>query len=112
MGVLTLGGFVASFAQKSQAKRVAGVVSVAKDIEVRVPVFDERPEPEIVRDVVSALKSELPYRPEAVRRERKSASARTSSFHFIPNVAYGPGCRIGVGIIRPPNDGRIAVIRN
>jgi BON domain len=86
-GVVTLGGFVGSYAQKSQAKRVAGVVGVANDIEVRLPVVDERPDPEIVRDAVSALKSELPYRPEAVRRERKSASARTPSFHFIPNVA-------------------------
>jgi osmotically-inducible protein OsmY len=45
-GVLTLGGFVASFAQKSQSKRVAGVVGVANDIEVRLPVVDERPDPE------------------------------------------------------------------
>jgi hypothetical protein len=69
-GVVTLGGFVGRYAQKSQAKRVAGVVGVANDIEVRLPVVDERPDPEIVRDAVSALKSELPYRPEAVRRER------------------------------------------
>jgi hypothetical protein len=34
---------------------VAGVVGVANDIEVRLPVVDERPDPEIVRDAVSAL---------------------------------------------------------
>jgi hypothetical protein len=50
------------YAQKSQAKRVAGVVGVANDIEVRLPVVDERPDPEIVRGAVRALKSELPYR--------------------------------------------------
>ena len=64
-GVVTLTGFVRSYAQKTEAerdaKRVAGVVGVANDIEVRLPVLDERPDPDIVRDAVSALKAELPY---------------------------------------------------
>jgi osmotically-inducible protein OsmY len=42
-------------------KRVAGVGGVANDIEVRLPAIDQRPDPEIVRDAVSALKTELPY---------------------------------------------------
>src|SRR3981081_1687269 len=66
-GVLTLGGFVASFAQKSQAKRVAGVVGVANDIEVRLPVVDERPDPEIARDAANALKAELPFSSENIK---------------------------------------------
>jgi len=64
-GVVTLSGFVRSYTQKWQAerdaKRVAGVVGVANDIEVRLASFDQRPDPEIARDAVSALKNELPY---------------------------------------------------
>jgi len=64
-GVVTLGGFVRSYAQKWQAerdaKRVAGVVGVANDIEVRLPAIDQRPDPELAREAVAALKRELPY---------------------------------------------------
>jgi osmotically-inducible protein OsmY len=64
-GVVTLTGYVRSYAQKWQAerdaKRVAGVVAVANDIEVRLPAVDQRPDPEIARDAVSALKTQLPY---------------------------------------------------
>jgi osmotically-inducible protein OsmY len=64
-GVVTLTGFVSSYLQKYQAekaaKRVAGVVAVANDIEVRLPTDDQRPDPDIARDAVAALKSELPF---------------------------------------------------
>ena len=64
-GVVTLTGFVRSYAQKWQAerdaKRIAGVVAVANDIEVRLPAIDEKPDPEIARDAVAALKNHLPY---------------------------------------------------
>jgi osmotically-inducible protein OsmY len=43
------------------AKRVGGVIAVANDIEVRLPAIDQRPDPEIARDAVSALKFELPF---------------------------------------------------
>jgi osmotically-inducible protein OsmY len=70
-GVVALTGFVRSFPQRMQAerdaKRVAGVVGVANDIEVRLPVIDQRPDPDIVRDAVSALKSELPYSSENIK---------------------------------------------
>jgi osmotically-inducible protein OsmY len=70
-GVVTLTGFVRSYAQKTQAevdaKRVAGVSAVANDIQVRLPVIDARPDPEIARDAVSALKSELPYSSEKIK---------------------------------------------
>jgi osmotically-inducible protein OsmY len=63
-GVVTLTGFVKSFVDKYEAeaaaKRVAGVVGVANDIEVRLPSVDERPDPEIARDAVLALKTQLP----------------------------------------------------
>jgi osmotically-inducible protein OsmY len=70
-GVVTLTGFVRSFSQKYQAertvKRVAGVVGVANDIEVRLPSINERPDPEIARDAVAALKTELPYSSENMK---------------------------------------------
>jgi osmotically-inducible protein OsmY len=70
-GVVALTGFVRSYPQRMQAerdaKRVAGVAGVANDIEVRLPVIDQRPDPDIVRDAVSALKSELPYSSENIK---------------------------------------------
>ena len=51
-GVVTLTGFVRSYMQKWESekttKRVAGV---ADDIEVRLPIFNHRPDPEIARSV-------------------------------------------------------------
>src|SRR3984893_9597264 len=64
-GVVTLTGFVKSYFDRYEAetaaKRVAGVVGVANDIEVRIPNVDERPDPDIARDAVSALKTQLPF---------------------------------------------------
>jgi osmotically-inducible protein OsmY len=63
-GVVTLTGFVRSYTDKYEAeaaaKRVAGVAAVANDLEVRMPTVDERPDPEIARDAVAAIKSQLP----------------------------------------------------
>jgi osmotically-inducible protein OsmY len=70
-GVVTLTGFVKSFMDKYEAeaaaKRVAGVVAVANDIEVRIPIVDERPDPEIARDAVAAIKSQLPISSEKIK---------------------------------------------
>jgi osmotically-inducible protein OsmY len=70
-GVVTLTGFVRSYTQKWQAerdvKRVSGVVGVANDIEVRLPTSSQRPDPEIARDAVAALKHELPYSSETMK---------------------------------------------
>ncbi|HEY2037335.1 MAG TPA: BON domain-containing protein [Steroidobacteraceae bacterium] len=70
-GVVTLTGFVRSYAQKSQAerdaKRVAGVAGVANDLEVRLPAIDQRPDPEVARDAVNALKAELPFSSEKIK---------------------------------------------
>lgn len=70
-GVVALTGFVRSYGQRTQAerdaKRVAGVVGVANDIEVRLPVLDQRPDPDIARDAVAALKAELPYSSETIK---------------------------------------------
>ena len=63
-GVVTLAGFTPSYADRFEAekaaKRVAGVHAVANDIEVRLPAIDQRPDPDIARDAVAALKAELP----------------------------------------------------
>jgi osmotically-inducible protein OsmY len=70
-GVVTLTGFVRSYGQKLQAeadaKRISGVVGVANDIEVRLPAIDQRPDPDIARDAVAALKAQIPYSWEAIK---------------------------------------------
>ncbi len=70
-GVVTLAGFVKSFTDKYEAeaaaKRVAGVSAVANDLEVRLPAFDQRPDPDIARDAVAAIKSQLPISSEHIK---------------------------------------------
>ena len=70
-GVVGLTGFAHSYADKVEAeaitKRVAGVHCVANDIDLRVPKFDERPDPEIARDAVAAIKSQLPTSWESIK---------------------------------------------
>jgi len=64
-GVVTLSGFVRKYMDKLEAegaaKRVAGVVGLANDLEVRLPLSDKRPDPEIARDAVAAVKTQLPF---------------------------------------------------
>lgn len=63
-GVVTLLGFARNYDDKYEAeaaaKRVAGVRAVANDIEVKLPLSDERPDPEIARDAVAAIRNALP----------------------------------------------------
>ena len=70
-GVVTLSGFVRSYGQKYEAeqtaKRVNGVAAVANDIEVRLPVFNQRPDPEIARDAVEEIEKNLPYSSDHIR---------------------------------------------
>ena len=70
-GVVTLTGFVRSYIDKYEAeaavKRVAGVRGVANDIEVRLPTSDRRPDPEIARDAVAAIRSQLPVSWEKIK---------------------------------------------
>src|ERR1700730_6292144 len=69
-GVVTLAGFTHNYTDKLEAeaaaKRVAGVHAVANDIEVRLPAIDQRPDPDIARDAVAALKAELPIFHDAI----------------------------------------------
>ncbi len=64
-GVVTLAGFLRSYMQKydaeRDAKRVAGVVGVANDIEVRLPAIHQKPDPELAREAAEEIKRELPY---------------------------------------------------
>src|SRR3977135_824329 len=70
-GVVTLAGFVKSYTDKYEAeaaaKRVAGVVAVANDLEVRMPSVDERPDPDIAREAAQAVKSQLPISSEHIK---------------------------------------------
>ena len=70
-GVVTLSGFVRTYGEKLDAeraaKRVAGVVGLANDLEVRLYSPDERPDPEIARDAVAAIRSRLPFSGEHIR---------------------------------------------
>src|SRR5258706_13327195 len=64
-GIVILAGFVRSYSERhlaeAAAKRVAGVLAVANDLEVRLPEMDQRPDPEIARNAVVRTKEELPY---------------------------------------------------
>lgn len=59
-GVVTLAGFVDSYAEKWKAERAAarvkGVRAVANDLEVKLPTSSQRPDPELARAVADALK--------------------------------------------------------
>src|ERR1700730_13065424 len=76
-GIVTLTGFVRSYAHKfaaeRAAKRVAGFVGVANDLEVRLPTSDERPDPEIAREVVANLKIWLPVPGSTSKRLSRTA---------------------------------------
>lgn len=58
-GVVTLTGYVSSYAEKyaveNAAKRVQGVRAVANELEVRLPGSSERIDVDIARDAVAAL---------------------------------------------------------
>jgi hypothetical protein len=70
-GVVTLAGFTRSYSDKLEAeaaaKRVAGVLGVANDIEVRLPALDQRPDPEIARDAIAAIKNRVPIVAEQIK---------------------------------------------
>jgi osmotically-inducible protein OsmY len=59
-GVVTLAGWVDSYADKWRAERIAskvkGVKAVVNELEVRLPSSSQRPDPEIARAAIDALK--------------------------------------------------------
>jgi osmotically-inducible protein OsmY len=101
-GVVTLAGFVKSYVDKTEAevaaKRVAGVVAVANDIAVRLPATDERPDPEIARQAVASLRSQLPISAERIKVVVKNGWVTlegTVEWHYQRNIAEA-----AVGYIR------------
>src|ERR1700744_563735 len=70
-GAVTLSGFARSFRQRRKAEedatRVRGVRGVANDVEVRLPLINKRPDPEIVREIIAELNAELPYAAEDIK---------------------------------------------
>jgi osmotically-inducible protein OsmY len=70
-GVVTLAGFVKSYGEKYGAeaavKRVDGVAGLANDLQVRLPAEDRRPDPEIARDAVAAIRAQVPSSAESIR---------------------------------------------
>jgi osmotically-inducible protein OsmY len=75
-GIVILAGFVRSLPEKERAevdaKRVAGVLAVANDLEIRLPGVDEKPDPDIARDAIIQIKRELPYSWDKIRVVVKS----------------------------------------
>jgi osmotically-inducible protein OsmY len=69
--VVTLSGFVDSYAKKyaaeRAAKRVYGVKAVANDLQVKLPVGSERPDPDIARAAVQALQSRITVPAERIK---------------------------------------------
>ena len=57
-GVVTVAGFVRSFRQRRKAeqdvKRVAGVVGVVNNVEVRIPIIHRRPDPRLPTPGITA----------------------------------------------------------
>jgi osmotically-inducible protein OsmY len=70
-GVVTLTGFVTSYSDKyaaeRAAKRVRGVKAVANDLDVKLAIGSERPDPDIARDAVEKLQRDLPYSSENIK---------------------------------------------
>jgi osmotically-inducible protein OsmY len=95
-GVVTLAGYVKSYTDKYEAeaaaKRVVGVTAVANDLEVRLPSVDQRPDPDIARDAVAAIKSQLPISSEHIKAVVKNGWVSLAFDPFDP--AYRFLCRL------------------
>jgi osmotically-inducible protein OsmY len=88
-GVVSLTGFVSTYAQKyhaaGTAKRVAGVTALANDIEVRLSPGEGVPDPQLARDAVAALKAELPMSWEKIKptvQDGKVCLEGTVEWHY------------------------------
>jgi osmotically-inducible protein OsmY len=112
-GIVTLTGFVHSYPEKFRAeaavKRVAGVVAVANDIEIRLPARDTVSDPEIAREAMDALKRALPVvwgniRP--VVRDGRVRLEGTVEWHYQREAAED-AVRAGRGVISVRNSIRI-----
>jgi len=63
-GIVTLTGFARGFRQRRKAeqlaKGIAGVIGLANDVQVRLPLVQRRPDPEIARDALETINRRLP----------------------------------------------------
>jgi osmotically-inducible protein OsmY len=63
-GVVTLAGFIRSFRQRRRVvgavESVGGIAAIVNDIEVRLPLLQRPPDPEIARNAVETLRVDLP----------------------------------------------------
>ena len=70
-GVVTLAGFARSYADRARAEEAArcvdGVAGVANDIDVQLPLLKRRPDPQIARDAVAAIRELLPGHSEKIQ---------------------------------------------
>lgn len=70
-GIVTLAGFVRGFRQRRKvetlAKGIAGVAGLVNDIELRLPLLQRRPDPDIARDVLESINRRLPYSGDRIR---------------------------------------------
>jgi osmotically-inducible protein OsmY len=70
-GIVTLAGFVRGYGERAyaeaDAKCVAGVVGLANDIEVRLPLVSKKPDPQIAREIAAAIREDLPTIADRVR---------------------------------------------
>lgn len=87
--VVTLTGFVSSYAAKYHAghtaKRVAGVTALANDIEVRLSGSEIKTDPQLARDAVEALRAELPMSWEQIKptvQDGKVSLEGTVAWHY------------------------------
>src|SRR5438477_3337267 len=91
-GVVTLAGFVDSYADKWTAERVAGrvkgVKAVANDIEVKLPLGSSRPDPDIARAALDALKwhVSVPNERIKVKVEKGRSEEHTSELQSHVNL--------------------------
>lgn len=70
-GVVTLAGFVDSYADKwkaeSVASKVKGVKAIANDLEVKIPSSSQRADPDIARAAIDALKWNTSVPPDRIK---------------------------------------------
>lgn len=70
-GIVTLTGFARGFRQRRKAETftrgIAGVIGLVNDIQVRLPLLQRRPDPEIARDALEAINRRLPYSGDRIR---------------------------------------------
>jgi osmotically-inducible protein OsmY len=112
-GVVMLTGYVRSpfekYRAEAAAKRIAGVTAVANDLAVRTPLGGRPTDPEIARDVVAAIKSELPLSSEQIKslvHEGHVALEGAVEWHFERERAEQAARRVS-GVVSVRNSIRL-----